>query len=154
MPTSPHTAPQYRIGQAAEHSGLSAASIRLYEREGLLPHNTRGDNTYRHYSRQDIHRLRFIRLCRAMDMSLEEVRTLLSLDLRRKEDCATATEAIDAHLGHVRERLHELQGLEQDLIALRGRCDGHGNQCLLIEALHERADQPDGRPLAKGHRHV
>lgn len=154
MPTSPHAAHQYRIGQAAEQSGLSAASIRLYEREGLLPQSTRGDNAYRSYSRQDIHRLRFIRLCRAMDMSLEEVRTLLSLDLRRKEDCATATEAIDAHIGHVRERLRELQDLEQDLIALRGRCDGHGSKCLLIEALHERADRLDGRTVAKGHRHV
>ena len=154
MPTSPHTPPAFRIGQAAEQSGLSAASIRLYEREGLLPQSTRSDNAYRSYSRQDIHRLRFIRLCRAMDMSLEEVRTLLSLDLRRREDCATATEAIDAHIGPVRERLQELRSLEQDLLALRDQCDGHGNKCLLIEALHALADQLDGRSVAKVHRHV
>ena len=36
------------------------------------------------YSDADVHQLRFIRLCRAMDMSLDEVRTLLGLDLRRK----------------------------------------------------------------------
>lgn len=146
--------PLYRIGQAAAQSGLSPASIRLYEREGLLPPSARAHNDYRSYSAQDIHRLRFIRLCRAMDMSLEEVRTLLSLDLRRKADCAAATAAIDAHIGHVRERLAELQHLERDLMALRECCDGHGPRCLLIEALHERADHLQAAPAARGHRHV
>lgn len=150
MPQSP----SLRIGQAARQSGLSAASIRLYEREGLLPPSTRSDNDYRSYSAQDVHQLRFIRLCRALDMSLDEVRTLLSLDLRRKADCELATAAIGDHIDHVRERLKELRRLEQELVALRDRCDGQGSRCLLIEALHERADKPEPKAIAKRRRHV
>ena len=135
----------YRIGEAAAASGVGAANIRYYEQQGLIAPQGRGDNSYRHYGEADIHALRFIRLCRAMDMSLDEVRTLLALDLRSKADCDAACVALDAHLGHVRERLRELRSLEKDLIALRDCCDGTDAQCHIIETLHARADR---EPLA------
>lgn len=131
-----------RIGDAARRTGLSPASIRFYEREGLLPETLRSESRYRLYQAEDLHRLRFIRLCRAMDMSLDEVRTLLGLDLRNKNDCVAARQTLDAHLGHVRQRLSELRALERDLLALRDRCDGRDDQCHIIEALHRQADEP------------
>lgn len=130
----------HRIGDAARLSGVSAANIRYYEKEGLLPPGLRMDNSYRLYGPDDVHRLRFIRLCRAMDMSLQEVRTLLALDLTRKADCQAASATLDEHLAHVRTRLAELQALESDLMALRDRCDGSDGHCHIIEALHARAD--------------
>ncbi|MBS0339716.1 MAG: Cd(II)/Pb(II)-responsive transcriptional regulator [Proteobacteria bacterium] len=136
----PSTAQGYRIGQAAEKSGVSAANIRYYEAQGLLAPAGRGQNSYRLYSEADLHQLRFIRMCRAMDMSLDEVRTLLALDLSRKADCEAARETLDSHLSHVRERLVELQVLESNLEALRNGCDGKGPRCRIIEALHRRAD--------------
>jgi len=138
-PDNPASAP-YRISQAAHLSGVSAANIRFYEKEKLLSPQGRGENSYRFYSKSDVHQLRFIRLCRAMDMSLDEVRTLLGLDLKLKADCATARDALDGHLAHVRDRLAELRALEKDLKALRDRCDGTDALCHTIEALHERAD--------------
>lgn len=147
---------RWRIGEVAQQSGLSAANIRYYEKEGLLSPGARGDNSYRLYSDTDVHQLRFIRLCRAMDMSLDEVRSLLALDLRRKQDCDAARETLDEHLQHVRGRLAELRALESDLLALRNRCDGTGDHCHIIEALHARADaQPSGpAPTAGVKRHV
>lgn len=139
---------QFRIGEAALQSGVSAANIRYYEKEGLLPPGVRGDNSYRLYSGADVHQLRFIRLCRAMDMSLHEVRTLLALDWSRKEDCDAARDTLDDHLQHVRARLAELQTLEVDLLALRNRCDGTDAHCHIIEALHARADAQPAVPFA------
>lgn len=139
---------QFRIGEAALQSGVSAANIRYYEKEGLLPPGVRGDNSYRMYSGADVHQLRFIRLCRAMDMSLHEVRTLLALDWSRKEDCDAARDTLDDHLQHVRARLAELQTLEADLLALRNRCDGTDAHCHIIEALHARADAQPAVPFA------
>ena len=149
--------PIHRIGEAARLSGVTAANIRYYEKEGLLTAGARGSNSYRLYSATDVHRLRFIRLCRAMDMSLDEVRTLLALDLRSKPDCDAACVAIDGHLLHVRERLQELQVLEQSLLDLRNSCDGMGAHCGIIEALHARADaQAQAMPVRPGShlRHV
>ena len=115
--TNPANPVVYRIGEAAALSGVSTANIRYYEQEKLLSAHGRSDNSYRIYSKQSIHELRFIRLCRAMDMSLDEVRTLMGLDLANKTHCAVARTALDAHLDHVRERLAELKLLEQDLKA-------------------------------------
>ena len=130
----------FKIGEAASRSGVSAANIRYYEKENLLPAGVRSESSYRLYSDTEVHQLRFIRLCRAMDMSLDEVRTLLALDWSRKEDCDTARDALDEHLQHVRTRLEELRVLEADLLALRSRCDGADATCHIIEALHARAD--------------
>ena len=139
---------QFRIGEAALQSGVSAANIRYYEKEGLLPPGVRGDNSYRLYSGADVHQLRFIRLCRAMDMSLHEVRPLFALDWSRKEDGDAARDPLDDHLQHVRARLAELQTLEADLLALRDRCDGTDAHCHIIEALHARADAQPAVPFA------
>jgi DNA-binding transcriptional MerR regulator len=147
-PSSPSTSMAYQIGEAARRSGVSAANIRFYEKEKLLSPQGRSDNSYRLYSEGDLHQLRFIRLCRAMDMSLDEVRTLLGLDLNNKADCAVAREALDGHLGHVRARLAELRSLEKDLQALRRRCDGSDTHCHIIEALHQLADEQATGPAA------
>ena len=154
-PGNPVLAP-YRISQAARLSGVSTANIRFYEKEKLLSPHGRSDNSYRFYSEGDVHQLRFIRLCRAMDMSLDEVRTLLGLDLNLKADCDTARDALNGHLAHVRARLAELKVLEKDLQSLRERCDGTDTHCHIIEALHEQADALPARAHqpASAKRHV
>ena len=148
----------YRISQAAAMSGVTPANIRFYEKEKLFKPASRGDNSYRMYSDGDVHQLKFIRACRALDMSLDEVRMLMGLDLTIKADCAAARGTLDAHLGHVRLRLAELKTLEKDLKALRGRCDGLDTTCHIIEALHERADSlpkvPAQAKAKSSHRHV
>ena len=148
--------PALRIGDAAQRSGISAANIRYYEKEMLLSPCSRSANSYRLYSESDIHRLRFIRLCRAMDMSLDEVRTLLALEGDVPLDAHTACHTLDGHLAHVRTRRLELQALEQDLRALRGRCDGTDVHCHTLDALHAQADaQVEGLPAsAVPKRHV
>jgi DNA-binding transcriptional MerR regulator len=153
--SSPHTMQGYQIGQAALRSGVSAANIRFYEKEKLIPARGTGASSYRIYSEEDLHQLRFIRLLRSLNMSLDEVRALLHLDLRKKTHCQTARDTLDEHIGHVRTRLKELRGLEKDLTALRASCDGQGDHCHLIEALHTRASSQPSKPLKnKAHAHL
>jgi DNA-binding transcriptional MerR regulator len=155
--TKPQDTQGYRIGLAAQLSGISAANIRFYEAEKLISPIKTSVSSYRIYSDNDIHQLRFIRMLRSMDMSLDEVRTLLTLDLRRKTDCQTARSTLDAHIGHVHARLQELRELEKDLTALRARCDGADAHCHIIEALHAQADAQAAPRKARGarkHSHV
>jgi DNA-binding transcriptional MerR regulator len=130
----------YLIGQVAKLSGVSSANIRFYEKEKLISPRGISANSYRFYSDEDVHQLRFIRQLRSLDMTLDEVRRLLNLDLRKKRDCQTARNTLDEHIGHVRERLKELRSLERNLQDLRSRCDGKDEQCHLIQALHDQAD--------------
>lgn len=137
--TNPACMPPCRIGVTARLSGIAAANIRFYEQEGLLHPPGRSDNRYRVYTPADIHRLRLIRLCRAMDMSLDEVRTLLNIDALDSRSQHQACATLDAHLAHVRARLYELHALEERLQALRQRCDG--THCQVIETLHADAER-------------
>ena len=114
LPTAQPNPARWRIGEAARRSGVSSANMRYYEKEGLLSPGGREDNSYRLYSEADVHRLRFIRLCRAMDMSLGEVRALLALDTTEAPlDIHTACHTLDGHLEHVRTRLQELQAISK-----------------------------------------
>ena len=155
-PAAPADIACWRIGEASRRSGVSAANMRYYEKEGLLSPGSREDNSYRLFSEADVHRLRFIRLCRAMDMSLGEVRTLLALEQQPPADVHVACHTIDEHLAHVRTRLQELQALEMDLRALRSRCDGTDAHCHILDALHAQADaQAVSLPAGTGpKRHV
>lgn len=137
---SPQNSNGYLIGQAARLSGVSAANIRFYEAKELIGRQGMGAGSYRFYSDEDVHQLKFIRQLRSLDMTLDEVRVLLGLDLRKKSDCKTARETLDDHLGHVRTRIRELKALEKNLNDLRSRCDGSHAQCHLLEALHAQAD--------------
>lgn len=68
-----------KIGELARISRCPAETIRYYERIGLFPNDKRTSSNYRMYDRRDIERLRFIRHCRNHDMSLADIRKLLSI---------------------------------------------------------------------------
>ena len=111
-----------RIGNLAEATGTPVETIRFYEREGLLPAAQRSDNNYRLYTTVHAERLAFIRLCRNLDMTLDEVRSLLRLRDSPASDCGEIDALLDEHIGHVTQRIRELRVLEKDLKALRERC--------------------------------
>ena len=55
--------------------GIPRASVRYYEKEGLL-HPRRGSNNYRDYSQEDLETLQKIRLLRELDMPIETIRAV------------------------------------------------------------------------------
>jgi Cd(II)/Pb(II)-responsive transcriptional regulator len=111
-----------RIGNLAEATGTPVETIRYYEREGLIPAAQRTDNNYRLYSAAHADRLGFIRQCRNLDMTLDEIRSLLRLRDAPSENCGAVNALLDEHIGHVATRIRELRALERDLKALRARC--------------------------------
>lgn len=111
-----------RIGELATATGTPVETVRFYEREGLLPPARRADNNYRMYLPAHVERLAFIRQCRNLDMALDEIRALLQLRDAPAEDCGEINVLLDAHIGHVAQRIRELRSLEKDLRALRARC--------------------------------
>jgi Cd(II)/Pb(II)-responsive transcriptional regulator len=116
-----------QIGTLARAGRCSVATIRYYERAGLLPEPARTEGNYRTYAPVHLERLRTIRGCRALDLSLDEIRALLAQADGAARDCAGIDRVIDDHLAHVDERILALQQLRGQLQALRARCDGeHG----------------------------
>jgi DNA-binding transcriptional MerR regulator len=127
-----------RIGALSRATGVDIETIRFYEKSGLLPAPARSANGYRDYAQQHLERLAFIRHCRALDMSLADVGLLLaSLHTRDAARLAGVDGLVDAQLAKVRARLASMRALEQQLMALRARCDAdhsaHG--CGILEEL-------------------
>ncbi|WOE30707.1 MULTISPECIES: Cd(II)/Pb(II)-responsive transcriptional regulator [unclassified Acinetobacter] len=113
-----------KIGEIARQIGCSVETIRFYEKEGLLPKPLRNtQNNYREYQQQHLDRLRFIRRCRSLGMTHQEIRTLLMMK-NNPDHCDAINDLIDVHLQHVQHRIHEIQALEQELLNLREQCQG------------------------------
>lgn len=116
-----------QIGALARAARCSVGTIRYYEQAGLLPEPARTEGNFRRYEPMHLDRLRIIRGCRALDLSLEEIRALIAEADGSARDCAGVDRMIDDHLAHVEERILALEQLRGQLEALRARCDGvHG----------------------------
>ncbi|WP_284619595.1 Cd(II)/Pb(II)-responsive transcriptional regulator [Aquabacterium humicola] len=142
-----------RIGDLAAATGTPIETIRYYEREGLLPPPRRSANNYREYRPEHAERLAFIRQCRNLDMTLDEVRALLQLRDAPGGDCGAVNALLDEHLQHVGERIRELKRLQQDLKALRARCNavnGALDDCGILNELEaggaKTASRADATP--------
>lgn len=112
----------YRIGDLAREAEVPVETIRYYEREGLVPPPRRSSGNYRLYDDTHRQRLTFIRQCRLLDMTLEEIQQLLALKDQPRASCEEASVLLDEHIKHVAERIDELGRLKRDLQALRRRC--------------------------------
>ncbi|MFG6466756.1 Cd(II)/Pb(II)-responsive transcriptional regulator [Roseateles sp. BYS87W] len=111
-----------KIGELSAASATAIETIRYYEREGLLPSPARTQGNFRIYETPHLERLQFIRYCRSLDMSLDEVRALLKFKDAPAESCGDVNDLLDEHIGHVSRRIRELRTLERQLKELRQRC--------------------------------
>jgi Cd(II)/Pb(II)-responsive transcriptional regulator len=120
------------IGKLAAATNTPVETIRYYERSGLMPPAARSTGNYRVYTPADAERLAFIRQCRALDMSLDEIRTLLGFADAPAGACAAVNTLLDEHIGHVVQRIDELRRLERQLRTLRKLCHENGAQATAI----------------------
>lgn len=111
-----------RIGELAKQTDCQVETIRYYEREGLLPKPHRTAANYRLYGENHVERLSFIRHCRSLDMTHDEIRTLLRFRDAPDRNCGGVNELLDEHIGHVTARIGELRRLKDQLHQLRRTC--------------------------------
>ncbi len=144
-----------KIGELAAKADTQVETIRYYEREGLLPAAPRSEGNYRIYGDQHLERLAFIRHCRSLDMSLDEVRVLLRFKDDPGADCGDVNALLDEHIGHVSARIRDLRQLEAQLLALRQQCGGGGDagHCGILGHLSSTA-APGAPGLAAGPGHL
>lgn len=128
-----------KIGELAAQTGVSTDTIRYYEKVGLLPAANRDNNNYRNYNEQHVSYLRFIKNCRQLDMSQEEIQRLLSLATEPLESCDDINALLDAHILHVQQRMTELLQVEAMLKNIRQQCNSptQVQHCGILEGLRE-----------------
>lgn len=145
-----------KIGELARAARTQVETVRYYEREGLLPEPARTESNYRSYDEQHLLRLSFIRSCRSLDMTLEEIRALLRFKEDPAANCVAVNELIDEHVEHVADRIRELKRLQAQLKELRAQCDAAGASCRILETLDQRgkaaARPPSSAQVGGSHR--
>ncbi len=126
-----------QIKELARATGVDIETIRFYEKQVLGPAPARLDNGYRDYAPLHLERLAFIRHCRALDISLPDVRRLLDATDAPDAACLDVDQLVDAQLARVRARLLSMQALERQLLQLRRACSGaHSHQgCGILKEL-------------------
>lgn len=126
----------YKIGELAKLTDCPVETIRYYEREGLLSEPARSEGNYRLYTQEHVERLTFIRNCRSLDMTLDEIRSLLTLRDSPQDQCESVNAVIDDHIQHVNARIASLLALQEQLTDLRERCsEGAPDHCGILDRL-------------------
>lgn len=148
-----------KIGQLAAATGTQVETIRYYEREGLLPVPPRTEGNYRVYGAAHVDRLAFIRHCRCLDMTLDEIRVLLRFKDAPQAACGEVDALLDGHIGHVVARIHALRALEKELRGLRAQCapgpQGEvAGDCGILQGLEEAARSHDHATAARQEPHL
>lgn len=129
-----------KIGELAKRSGCSIQTIRYYEREGLLSFTARSEGNFRLYDERAEERLMFIKRCRNLDLSLQEVKQLLTLSQNPDAACDQVNSIVEQHISLVEVRITEFQNLRQQLHALLNNCSANRTveKCGIIQNLAQK----------------
>ena len=97
------------ISDAARASGVSAHTLRYYERAGLLDPVDRAASGHRRYAEEDLARIQFLTKHRSTGMPIRQIREYADL-MRRGDDTHEARLALlEAHRDAVRAHLAETE---------------------------------------------
>ena len=130
----------YKISDIAILTGLSADTLRYYEKIKLLQPVSRTPGGVRQYNDRDLSRLRFIQRAQKMNFSLAEIGKLLKM----REDPQHARDEIRSLTAHkldeVESHLEELTTLRNELQLLLNLCRGSEDGCPIIEEINDNTD--------------
>ena len=130
----------YRIGELSERLGLSADTLRYYEKIRLLPRVARNSAGQRLYCNKDISRLKFIQRAQRMNFTLAEIGQLLEMRESPQKARAEARKLTQKKLTDIGQHLDDLTTLRDELQLLVNLCRGAEVGCPIIENIEGESD--------------
>ncbi|WP_173260985.1 MerR family transcriptional regulator [Streptomyces pacificus] len=101
---------QYSIGEVADWTGLSAHTLRWYERIGLTPHIDRSHTGQRRFSNRDLDWLAFVGKLRRTGMPVADMVRYAELAREGDHTREQRRELLESTRRDVRARIAELRG--------------------------------------------
>ncbi len=99
----------YSIQDVSKKTGLSAHTLRYYEKEGLLSHVDRSPGGFRQYTEEDMEALGLICCLKNTGMSLQEITRFVSLTHEGDQTLKKRVELLREHRENVIRRMQEMQ---------------------------------------------
>lgn len=96
------------IQEVARITGLSAHTLRYYERIGLIHPIRREENSHRHYTRDDVGWIEFLLKLRAIGMSIKDMRRYAELQRQGDVTLPERVEMLRSLRDTVEARIEEL----------------------------------------------
>jgi DNA-binding transcriptional MerR regulator len=104
------TDPIFTVSEMAEATGLTAHTLRYYEREGLIAPVERSDSSgHRTYGPEDLRAIEFLKRLRATGMPIALMRRYMSLVRQGDATFAERRAILVAHRDAVRTQIAEMQ---------------------------------------------
>jgi DNA-binding transcriptional MerR regulator len=98
------------IQQMAAASGLSAHTLRYYERAGLIQSVGRDDaNGYRYYTQEDVSWIGFLKRLRATGMPIRDILRYTELFRQGEKTIPARLQLLSQHRSRVEEHLRETE---------------------------------------------
>lgn len=125
------------IGKVAKSAGVNPATVRYYERRGLLPPPRRRPSGYRDYDAEHVRRIRFIKRAQELGFTLREIHELMALRHDPGADCGDVRRRAAGKLADLDGRLRDLEAMRRVLADLVAACAGTGttDACPILSAL-------------------
>src|SRR5574341_375165 len=98
-----------KIAEVSEQFGLSADTLRYYERVGLIPPVNRNESGIRDYDELDLRRVDFIKCMRAAGLPVEVLIEYMGLVQQGDKTIEARKEILIEQRGLVTARLEEMQ---------------------------------------------
>lgn len=128
-----------KISELSEQTGLSAHTLRYYEKYGLINASNRSETGYRFYTDSDVRRVQFVKTARNTGFSLSDIGQLLSIRVNKQShSCQEVTDITQKKLFEVNAKMNELLSMQQTLKLLLDSCCGgpeNATHCSIMEAL-------------------
>lgn len=99
----------YTIHEVCERTGLTAHTLRYYEKEKLLPSVGRSAGGFRQYSDEDMESLMMICCLKNTGMSLQDIARFMELTREGDQTLRQRCELLKKHRERVIERVAEMQ---------------------------------------------
>lgn len=128
----------YSIGDVSTATGVNIETVRYYERIELLPKPDRTSGGNRQYNHDQLKRLAFIKRCRELGFSIQEIRSLLAMTDSKTQTCAEVNKLTTTHLSKVKDKILDLQRMQNLLETMVAQCScGDVPECPIVDTLLE-----------------
>ena len=123
------------IGVLAKLAGVGVETVRFYERKKLIiqPPKTSG---FRHYSNDDVKRIRLIKKAQQIGFTLEEIKEFLSFDTCSDESRRSIRKNSQDKIAEIKQKIMDLTVVLQALETFSSTCGTdheHNQECDFLD---------------------
>ncbi|HXY06414.1 MAG TPA: heavy metal-responsive transcriptional regulator [Terriglobales bacterium] len=143
-------------GELSRLTGVSADTLRHYERLGVLPKPPRTNGGYRNYPATSLQRVHLVQSALKVGFSLPELATILKMRDRGEAPCQRVRAMAGRKLQDLKQQIGDLQKMRDQLERILKDWDaqlartGKGKQARLLETLpHDILGANPNRLIAK-----